>query len=1037
MAKRRVVDDDDDQSAPTYVSKRARTQSNSAHASSSRDDEATMVDDVEVEEVAESSDAGEPNGAPAATEEDQEAEEKKFEQEHGDKIRQSLDAKRNHQGGIADHGILESIEMNHFMCHKWLKFNFGPQINFIIGYNGSGKSAVLSAITIALGGKANATGRGSGLKSFIKEGQSVAEVTVTIKNQGEEAYKPDEYGKSIVITRRFTKDGSTSWKIKNKDGKVISTKREELSAICDHMNIQVDNPLNVLTQDSARQFLSSSHPSDKYKFFLKGTQLAQLSEEYDICLENISQTSKILASKREALPDLRSALREAIARYEEAAKAREQKKRVDELKKELAWSLVKTKEVELNEKLDDLAKANRKIPKIENQLADARVAFEDASNEVASLEEDYRALGNMDDLSKHKEALQSTIRENRNQMQAFNSDLRKMDDDLCQYNEQIAQYDRDIAAEEQRAEKHTSGKREQTRRKLEEAKERLNAAENEKSKLAAEYRELEEANIAVKNIGMEEDRKIKELKSQVVRFQEIIEQCKRKENDKFIPYGNNIKTALDRIGRMKWSGEVPLGPLGLYVNAKEPAKWGNVLRYYLGQYLTAFAITDARDRPILKKLLAELGNPNTLIVIYEKDMFDYSRGELPPETLTVHRALDISDPFVIRILINLSSIERIVLSETRRDGDNSLRRLGGGTAWTSDGFLVRVYPDGGVSSTKQDNMGRTNALLLTGKNTAEEIRHYTNEMRKVEADLAVAMTSMTEKRQEFNQRQAQIEEIRRKLQSTEENMRAARYNRDSLQQELTDDLPGNISGLVSAKEDAEQNKESIKTQAQEIMIRKTAIGERNRELVMEQNEVSKKLDDFYGQQQAIKTSTEDAAAKRVVQQNNILHFETKLESEMRVVRVAEQAVELVQQEFTNWRKSALEFCEPFENPRKKDVVERNIESVQRALAERERRHGASVEDMTVEVNRAKAKLEVVQNELKQMYSLNKALKKSLTARLARWQEFRRHIALRCKLVFQYNLSHRGYFGKILFNHVNQTLHLKASNRIDRMIVSLT
>ena len=110
---------------------------------------------------------------------------------------------------------------------------------------------------------------------------SVAEVTVTIKNQGEEAYKPDEYGKSIVITRRFTKDGSTSWKIKNKDGKVISTKREELSAICDHMNIQVDNPLNVLTQgniiqlihtpsltktlDSARQFLSSSHPSDKYK----------------------------------------------------------------------------------------------------------------------------------------------------------------------------------------------------------------------------------------------------------------------------------------------------------------------------------------------------------------------------------------------------------------------------------------------------------------------------------------------------------------------------------------------------------------------------------------------------------------------------------------------------------------------------------------------------------------------------------------------------------------------------------------------------
>ena len=77
---------------------------------------------------------------------------------------------------------------------------------------------------------------------------SVAEVTITIKNQGEEAYKLNEYGKSIVITRRFTKDGTSTWKIKSKDGRVISTKREELSAICDNMNIQVDNPLNVLTQ---------------------------------------------------------------------------------------------------------------------------------------------------------------------------------------------------------------------------------------------------------------------------------------------------------------------------------------------------------------------------------------------------------------------------------------------------------------------------------------------------------------------------------------------------------------------------------------------------------------------------------------------------------------------------------------------------------------------------------------------------------------------------------------------------------------------
>lgn len=75
-----------------------------------------------------------------------------------------------------------------------------------------------------------------------------SEVTITLKNRGDEAYKRNIYGDSIVITRRFDTKGSSTYKIKAKDGALISHKREELSAICDHMNIQVDNPMNVLTQ---------------------------------------------------------------------------------------------------------------------------------------------------------------------------------------------------------------------------------------------------------------------------------------------------------------------------------------------------------------------------------------------------------------------------------------------------------------------------------------------------------------------------------------------------------------------------------------------------------------------------------------------------------------------------------------------------------------------------------------------------------------------------------------------------------------------
>lgn len=98
--------------------------------------------------------------------------------------------------------------------------------------------------------------------------------------------------------------------------------------------------------------------------------------------------------------------------------------------------------------------------------------------------------------------------------------------------------------------------------------------------------------------------------------------------------------------------------------------------------------------------------------------------------------------------------------------------------------------------------------------------------------------------------------------------------------------------------------------------------------------------------------------------------------------------------------------------------------------------------MTIEVNKAKADLDNAERDIRNLSALNhvipfstlysrdaysqfvQALKNSLVIRLDRWQEFRRHIALRCKLVFQYHLSQRGYYGKVLFDHVHQTLQLK-------------
>ncbi len=44
---------------------------------------------------------------------------------------------RNSQQTEAEVGIIEMIKLENFMCHRHLELKLGPNINFIIGQNGS------------------------------------------------------------------------------------------------------------------------------------------------------------------------------------------------------------------------------------------------------------------------------------------------------------------------------------------------------------------------------------------------------------------------------------------------------------------------------------------------------------------------------------------------------------------------------------------------------------------------------------------------------------------------------------------------------------------------------------------------------------------------------------------------------------------------------------------------------------------------------------------------------------------------------------
>ncbi|XP_076340911.1 structural maintenance of chromosomes protein 6-like [Tachypleus tridentatus] len=268
----------------------------------------------------------------------------------------------------AEVGIIESISLKNFMCHGRLDFRFGPNVNIIIGHNGSGKSAILTALVVGLGGKAHATNRGSNIKGFIKTGKLSAEIVVKLRNRGVDSHRPEEYGSTITIERRITSDGTSTYKMKGLSGNLVSSKREELVHILDQFNIQVDNPVAVLNQEVSRKFLSSKNDHDLYKFFLKATQLGQMCHDYDTADEQKIITMDILSIKEENFKVLEKEVKEWEQKWQFHQSLDQQRQKIDKLKKEIAWAYIIELERNIEELFKSFTREDKSTPKYEEKV---------------------------------------------------------------------------------------------------------------------------------------------------------------------------------------------------------------------------------------------------------------------------------------------------------------------------------------------------------------------------------------------------------------------------------------------------------------------------------------------------------------------------------------------------------------------------------------------------------------------------------------------------------------------------------------------
>ena len=280
-------------------------------------------------------------------------------------------------------GIVQKIKLVNFMCHEVFEWDPNTNINFVIGANGSGKSSILQGtfnalklsinnlnkfplgLVLGLFAESKQTKRYTKLGDFVQKGERRAEIQITLKNEGEDAYKPEVYGPSITFCRVILQSGPSTVSVRSHQNKVIALGREgreEGRKILDNFRINTDNPIVILQQEEAKELLKVESPRALYDFFQKATLLKQCVEQYAEAGNNLTKIKPRIAAKKKDLEELKVEEKEIQKKKDEISKGRERDQ--EEMRLEKEYVIARTQE---NKAEQDGLKEQIKL-KEENEL---------------------------------------------------------------------------------------------------------------------------------------------------------------------------------------------------------------------------------------------------------------------------------------------------------------------------------------------------------------------------------------------------------------------------------------------------------------------------------------------------------------------------------------------------------------------------------------------------------------------------------------------------------------------------------------------
>lgn len=953
-----------------------------------------------------------------------------------DLTRQSnrADAVANH---AAENGILESIQCLNFMCHENLRVELGPLLNFIVGENGSGKSAVLTAITLCLGGKASSTNRGGSLKSFIKEGKEKSILIVKIKNMGRDSYQREIYGDSIIVERHFSRGGSSGFYIKSDTGRTISTKKRDVDEIVEYYCLQVDNPLNVLSQDNARQFLNAASAKQKYKFFVQGVQLQQLDDDYRVIEEYLN-------SNENKEGDLQNRLEAAQKEYEKAKRdwdlvqeSGSMRQQQQLLRQKAAWSQVADKERELVAHDDQITEAGRLIAKAQTDVDNRAHALDRLEEQIAEAEQTKT------NLDVEKAELDAKVKKANEDWDQGKRDLLKLNADERDVRSQLTSADRDvkdyeqrIREEEQRLQDLNGDAITRKNQELESARTRLHQIEEE-SKVAQQR---------VPELNKTKDKAVTELttvgqliaqkKGDITTAQKRIKELEQGQGSLYDAYETQMRQLLRMIEEDAGFERKPVGPIGAHIQVLEPM-WSPMLERTFGESLNGFVVTSKRDQLRLSEMMRRLKMVRSPILIGNARPIDTSNSEPDKNFSTILRILKIDDPLIRNQLIINNRIEKTILVKTKAEADRIMLSSAPprnviacyhplpakGHGWT---VRLTVNANGASSSPTRPPDAHQKPRLKS--DSRQETSLYTDRLSQLQTELKDLQNQKIEQQRASEHCDREILRIKKLVEEKVRRRRQIEADVNQIESDLDsfEGVDGRLEGLRADLVRAQESVNVYGDQYGTIGLRKS-----------EQNQLCEQLHKTHKNEEAqhAKFMQQVAKAEDKVKRGNdmrLIAVQAKNEAHdsLQMAENAKRRLEVKQERLretvTEWTEAATKVCprvhigenETYES------IEKKLDSLDRTLKERERRRGMTDDQVIQRAGQTKEAYNSLRKAYDQVCKENRALKQTLNKRLKKWRSFQRYISSNSRANFMYLLSERDFRGKLVIDHEKHTLDVQ-------------